>query len=261
MCAHNSLKEMRPFAYHLEWPLSKLTPNELAHVADRLDVIRSKFTPISSNCAEGRNEEMTRYLLALAKNRNVIDRTQDYAMAVHPISHGESNIEIFDIPNFFGSEMYDKQRLASEIDEYFRNCAVELDEPYHKPFRTRLPKHANVYVREENYEYLWSMQATEWSEVDLLGLEVALRRFKEERHKFPVTLTELSPKFLRTLPVDPFDTNKPYKYQLKPDGTYLLYGLGEDMADHHGTPGRFAGDKGFDLVAGHLARKFKLPTK
>ena len=107
----------------------------------------------------------------------------------------------------------------------------------------------------------WPMHLREQSVMDILRLEVALLRFKADKHTFPTTLAELSPKYLKTMPVDPLDSNKPYKYQLKPDGAYLLYGLGQDMVDHRGSPGSYAGDKGFDMVAGHLARKVKLPVK
>lgn len=64
---------------------------------------------------------------------------------------------------------------------------------------------------------------------------IALKRFELRHGKWPGTLTELVPKFLPSVPIDPFD-GKPLRYRPNPDGTYLLYSVGEDGKDDGGNP-------------------------
>jgi hypothetical protein len=68
----------------------------------------------------------------------------------------------------------------------------------------------------------------------LLIVELALRTYKCDQGKAPATLTQLVPKYLPSLPKDPF-SNHPLVY--RPSGTnWALYSLGPDRADDGGKP-------------------------
>ena len=70
--------------------------------------------------------------------------------------------------------------------------------------------------------------------VSLLTLELNLRCYRAEHGKPPATLDELVPRYLKTLPADPF-TGKPLIYRLQ--GTnWLLYSVGPDGVDDGGKP-------------------------
>lgn len=64
---------------------------------------------------------------------------------------------------------------------------------------------------------------------------IALKRFQLKHGKLPEMLNELTPEFLATVPIDPYD-GKPLCYQPYSDGTYLLYSVGEDGKDEGGNP-------------------------
>jgi hypothetical protein len=64
---------------------------------------------------------------------------------------------------------------------------------------------------------------------------IALQRFKLAHAHFPDHLTDLVPQFLPTVPNDPVD-GRPLRYRLKPDGTFLLYSVGENRVDDGGNP-------------------------
>ncbi|HTB83401.1 MAG TPA: hypothetical protein VK742_07100 [Candidatus Sulfotelmatobacter sp.] len=64
---------------------------------------------------------------------------------------------------------------------------------------------------------------------------IALKRFQLKHGAWPQTLNELAPEFIVSVPVDPFD-GKPLRYHPNPDGTYLLYSVGEDGVDDGGDP-------------------------
>jgi hypothetical protein len=64
---------------------------------------------------------------------------------------------------------------------------------------------------------------------------LALKRFELKHGKPADRLDPLSPEFLPSVPIDPYD-GKPLKYHSNPDGTFLLYSVGEDGVDDGGDP-------------------------
>ncbi len=79
---------------------------------------------------------------------------------------------------------------------------------------------------------------------------LALRAFKAEHGKYPMTLSELTPTILRRVPVDPF-SDKPLRYKLKAI-EYSLYSVGYDGVDDGGKalPKRAKPNAKGDIVAG-----------
>ena len=63
---------------------------------------------------------------------------------------------------------------------------------------------------------------------------LALLRHKLAHGAYPATLSEIDPQFLTENPLDPF-TGHPLVYRPEGDG-FLLYSLGENLADDNGTP-------------------------
>src|SRR5438105_1821839 len=89
----------------------------------------------------------------------------------------------------------------------------------------------------------------------ILQIEVALYRYKAAHGKFPVTLAELTPTYLKAVPDDPFGgaANVPLRYQVKQNGrSFLLYSLGQDLKDDGGQPQTRANFDLGDIVAGRL---------
>jgi hypothetical protein len=70
--------------------------------------------------------------------------------------------------------------------------------------------------------------------LQLLRLQLALSEYRRRKGEFPQPLEQLVPALLPAVPVDPF-AEKPFVYQRRGDG-YLLYSLGPDQDDDHGTP-------------------------
>jgi hypothetical protein len=83
-------------------------------------------------------------------------------------------------------------------------------------------------------KYLWKLSDLEM-ERQLIVAAIALKRFQLHEGKYPARLQDLAPDYLATVPLDPMD-GKPLRYQLKPDGTFLLYSVGEDGVDSGGDP-------------------------
>jgi hypothetical protein len=82
---------------------------------------------------------------------------------------------------------------------------------------------------------------------------LALKRYQLRHGQYPAELSALVPELLPAVPRDPAD-GKPLRYQLRSDGTFLLYSIGEDGVDNGGDASAggksdtFAWQKGHDLV-------------
>jgi hypothetical protein len=64
---------------------------------------------------------------------------------------------------------------------------------------------------------------------------IALKRFQLQHGNYPEKLSELTPEFLASVPLDPVD-GQPLRYRRNSDGTYLLYSIGENGVDDGGNP-------------------------
>ena len=62
---------------------------------------------------------------------------------------------------------------------------------------------------------------------------IALKRYQLQHGKFPANLKALCPEFLPTIPIDPVN-DEPLHYKPNPDGTFLLYSVGDDGEDNGG---------------------------
>ncbi len=69
----------------------------------------------------------------------------------------------------------------------------------------------------------------------LLICALALKRYELKHSQYPTDLSALVPEFVTQPPRDPMD-GKPLRYRLNPDGTFLLYSIGENGVDDGGNP-------------------------
>lgn len=69
----------------------------------------------------------------------------------------------------------------------------------------------------------------------LLVTAIALKRFHLKHGTYPAELSALVPDILREPERDPMD-GKPLRYRLNPDGSFLLYSVGDDGVDNGGDP-------------------------
>jgi hypothetical protein len=82
---------------------------------------------------------------------------------------------------------------------------------------------------------------------NLVRAAIALKRFKLRHQRLPASLDELVPDLLEELPWD-WQAGQPLTYRLREDGSWLLYGWGENEADDGGDPGTGGWPYGPDLV-------------
>jgi hypothetical protein len=69
----------------------------------------------------------------------------------------------------------------------------------------------------------------------LLTVALALRAFRAEHGAYPAQLAALQPRFLKSIPLDPFAMNAPLRYK-RTGKEYTLYSIGPDGKDDGGKP-------------------------
>jgi hypothetical protein len=89
------------------------------------------------------------------------------------------------------------------------------------------PYSANQYYR------AWFMDSQTQNQMLIVAL--ALRQYWLTNHAYPKSLADLTPKYLSTVPSDPFAPSRPLQYsQLGP--SYRIYSVGPDGKDNCGFP-------------------------
>lgn len=81
--------------------------------------------------------------------------------------------------------------------------------------------------------FLKVMQAETTKQMTIAA--IALKRYQLKHGNYPPDLISLVPEFVSKVPLDPVD-GQPLRYRLDPDGTYLLYSIGENGKDDGGHP-------------------------
>jgi hypothetical protein len=88
---------------------------------------------------------------------------------------------------------------------------------------------------------------------ELATTALALKRYQLRHGQYPTELSALVPEYLAAVPRDPAD-GQPLRYRPRPDGTFLLYSVGEDGTDNGGDAApalksdTFGWQRGRDLV-------------
>jgi hypothetical protein len=85
------------------------------------------------------------------------------------------------------------------------------------------------------------------AELQMLRIEIALRRFHHAHNKFPEKLSALLPTYLKKLPVDPF-SGKNFHYEKQGQENWVLYSVGTDQRDDQGREGSKSPFYGNDIV-------------
>jgi len=89
----------------------------------------------------------------------------------------------------------------------------------------------------------------------LLTVDLALQAFVTPRANYPQSLGELVPKYLATVPRDPFAPKSELRYKRRGD-RFLLYSVGPDGVDNGGAPMKTRGIS-LDSVGDMLSGSFK----
>lgn len=242
-------------ASRIEQVLPRLNKRELKRSADQIQRIIEERTPISEVIVE---EGYTTTAVTLSQLNNPENGVfAQIKSLVEPdendasVSVGERAEHAIDGVKY---AFKDKHAMLLAGVKWHQSLALALKQPYSGRINASEPNGLLDGLSSSGMLQLWSKHASNEARVAVLRGEIALYRYKAEYHRYPPKLADLCPQFLPSIPLDPCGgaANVALTYRLKSDGSFLLYSLGPDLVDNGGTPAKYVGAMGGDIVAGQM---------
>lgn len=238
--------------------IAKLDAKQLERVASRLETIESKRWPLrEAILQEGCCTNVT---FSKAFNSRAFR-----AQMMNPLRWGEQN-PLAAEPNVDIDELFDSDKPLPEppkpialiwpnaryaftnkaavlggFERFYRAYAAEQKGPYTGKSSLIAPDFPFMRDTANIYDRASRKHAAARVRVSLLLADIAIRRFRLDHGAYPAGLDQLVPKYLKSLPPDPFSREKPLRY-IPASGGCLLYSLGPDLKDDGGKPSPHRGD-------------------
>jgi len=233
--------------------LPRLNARELEHVAARLERIQARRVSFREVVEEeGRGSAACLIeMMSDSKSRRSIANPVNWLRG-GPMSMSAPSGSASDVWNNARFGFCNKTAAVRSVMDYCNAVAAEQTKPF--TGKSNVPMPANVVAQWlvptfDRSRLAWEKSAAVFT---VLQAEVAVRRYRLDHNRSPDRLSDLVPAYLKAVPVDPLGVGKPLKYgPLNGGRSFLLYSLGCDLKDDHGSPGSFSnGYQTGDIVAG-----------
>ncbi len=242
--------------------LLQLNPEQLAHVAARLDVIVAKRVPFADIMQEEGNFSVgaTQNLLSGPDSRGLKGiSTIGNALVADSSDDSDGKPTWRERLQAVNYMFANKQALLTRHQTYFNALVTDARQPYHGASTVSTSNDPLLKMLADVFVHARDKFAGMEAAMNLLQTEVALERYRLANGQYPTALAALispyAPAYLKTIPRDVCTgrANQPLRYTLKSGGSaYLLYSVGTDMRDDGGKPSKTIGTGEGDIVAQHL---------
>ncbi len=251
----------------LEKTLSKLSANQLEAILQRLKDIESKepgFPVIVK--AEGKARTNTDY--------HEIEKQGDLGFWKEMYNITPLNRILHHPYPWLTYLIENKSELLRENQRYYQLIAKETSHSYHRQMINRAPD--NLFMLDfpsKIWEECWGKYVYDQTYHELLLVETALYLYRIQIGRYPPSLKALVPKYIPSVPEDPFNNappsvplkfpwrsyilenslyhNQPFHYRLESNGrAFMLYSVGPDMVDNGGKSNKRDSSASGDMVVG-----------
>jgi len=148
--------------------------------------------------------------------------------------------------------------LAGAYKQYMDALIAQAAKPY--PLRTAVSEPDGAEAVAVAYKVFAQREvddADNRAQDAMLTVALALRAYEANKRTYPTSLDQLVPRYLDSVPTDPFAVSSPLSYRLQ-GSSFVLYSVGPDSVDDGGTPivaataslQNIAPDSKGDIVAG-----------
>jgi len=128
-----------------------------------------------------------------------------------------------------------KRRAMKEHDAYMDAVIAQARLSYVAAMQTRLPQEPINQIIGPIYDRTrWNVARHETHNRALM-LQLALHAWKLERGSLPTALSDLTPQYLKAVPLDPYGGGEAFRYR-RMGASYILYSVGPDSKDNGGKP-------------------------
>ena len=242
---------------YLDEVLPKLNAPELQTAARRLETIKKKVRPWSEVVREeGYSSLASEIQLLKSASPKDMCSTPGW-MTPGAFSSPATRPTVTDISEGISFVFRNKRRMVTADQRFYEQLEKEAAEPY-GPRSKVIP--GSVFAS-DNIITARATHVTMLAAIEVLRAYVAVLRYHKVTGRYPKTLGKLVPRYLPSVPVDPFGgaTRPPLRYRLK-GSSFLLYSIGSDLQDDGGKPtlpGRLSTPG--DIVAGEMFERYAPP--
>ncbi len=233
---------------NMEKDIPKLTANQYAKVEKEFQIIQRKQPPFSDIIREEGNNFISQLIQAFKidnKRGEMKDVMSCIALGLKSHSVTIAIREIFQ----------SKKVMLLQDQGYFNTLTQETTQSYHKPLFTKPPGNAYMQILDPDnlFGQVWQKYTLNSACDTLEQTETAIYWYLRKTGRFPHSLRKLVPRYLPSIPEDPFNYDKPLIYRLNSKGeSFLLYSVGPDQVDNGGKPMKRYWKGSGDMVAGYL---------
>lgn len=238
--------------HYLPDTLPELNSSELAHVAARLEKIQAKRVEYSDVVMEEGYSSIST-TQSMMKKMNPSGGPGPLSFIPPPAVSPSSTLSTSDVWAIIRYAFSNKSRGFKRSLAYFEAVAKDQKGYYTGKINVSQPSDPMCGIVID--ASLINMSRAHYCRTEaittMLQTEVALRRYRFDYDSYPASLKQLSPKYLKKVPVDPFGQGKPLCYKPLENGQdFLLYSRGKNLKDDGGKDAPWNGKKeGKDLVA------------
>jgi hypothetical protein len=209
-----------------------LTPTQLRSAAQQVaqiddntvsyaDVLQNEKQGAQASMLELFHAHMWRHTFWSSIFDSCYPSTSDSQTALHEIEAGTLAPRLS--YDFFSSFM-DKAVANAKLPWPQQNQDLLKSMPMDVLCRETLPSFApNGYSQYELH-----------ADLRMLEVRLAIKAYGIDHHAMPTSLNQLVPKYIASIPIDPFTDNQPLKYRVFELG-YAIYSVGPDGVDNGGT--------------------------
>lgn len=245
----------------IEPPLYRLSDAELALVASRWDRIAAKRVPFADLILEDGYVEASTdaELFNDPKRHGSFDIIREALAEDDPSAPGTGKKKPLNLQQNWQALRFllaDKTAIIRENQAYNAALAAKARKPYDNIDNIPIPDNLLAHMRSDIFtqgraKYV-GMEAAE----AVVRVEIALLRYRIAHGRYPDALAAMAPAYLAAEKlIDPCGGAPLHYSPLKNGQDFLLYSVGTDQKDDHGSPSRFVGTGPGDLVAGKMWRR------
>ncbi|MDH3976175.1 MAG: tetraspanin family protein [Deltaproteobacteria bacterium] len=182
---------------------------------------------------------------------------------IHRDIPGNVLYAVVDFNNAVISSLYRVFFASEDVavgERYWKGFFQHLEKPFHNGFRPFKKWEKEIkndkggpltgveffFRSDDMMSHYYARNAEGEARQRLAAFALAVEGFRAEKGKYPSSITELKPRFLAEIAIDPFD-GKPLKIKAV-DGGLILYSIGRDMVDDGGAELVSDEKKGFLFV-------------
>lgn len=230
--AMSSRKKARRNLYLL---MENLSSDQAMMLAGKIQQILNETPTVS---AIGKSIEIER-LQARADSLNQRDWRAQIGMAARSddfYSSSDFVIRCEELKMKLIGLVYSRRGYLAALEEAYSQVDEELDKPF-QSMSFAVPHILNEslkhYINSEFKEMVFNYTAQKALD-DMLIISLMLKAYKAQRGKYPASLADISPNYIKNIPPDPFARSGNYIYKRMND-TYALYSVGPNAKDDNGT--------------------------